>query len=82
MKAYEILLKCRSPENRYKLAKICLKLNKLREAEKALLNHKHSSRRSSTNNPNFEKQVPNGAAGCYLLGVIYDKCSKYEQANN
>lgn len=37
-KAYEILKDCANPANRYKFALTCIKLNKLQEAEKALLN--------------------------------------------
>ena len=36
-KAYEVLKGCSSNANRYKLALTCLKLNKLAEAEKVLL---------------------------------------------
>lgn len=36
-KAYHILKDCKSDQNRYKLALTCLKLNKLKEAERALL---------------------------------------------
>jgi hypothetical protein len=36
-KAYEVLKGCTSGENRYKLAITCMKLNKLLEAEKALI---------------------------------------------
>ena len=39
-KAYEILKDCTSNQNRYKFALTCLKLNKLTEAEQALLNRK------------------------------------------
>lgn len=35
-KAYYILQDCKSEMNRYKYALACLKLNKLKEAEKAL----------------------------------------------
>jgi len=36
-KAYEVLKSCTSPNNRYKMALVCLKLNRLVEAEKVLL---------------------------------------------
>ena len=39
-KAYEVLKDCQANANRYRLALTCLKLNKLQEAEKALLNKK------------------------------------------
>lgn len=41
-KAYEVLKDCTSNANRYKFALTCIKLNKLAEAEKALLNKKAS----------------------------------------
>ena len=71
-KAYEILKDCKSPENRYKLALVCMKLNKQEEAEKALVNSKHVSSRSQAKE-NKERQIPNGAAGYYLLGLIHHK---------
>jgi hypothetical protein len=40
-KAYEILKDCQNSQNRYKFALTCLKLNKLQEAERALLNKKN-----------------------------------------
>ena len=36
-KAYEVLKPCTSPVNRYKYALTCIKLNKLGEAERALI---------------------------------------------
>ena len=36
-KAYEVLKTCTSCANRYKLALTCIKLNKLVEAERALI---------------------------------------------
>ena len=36
-KAYHILKDCKSDQNRYKFAITCLKLNKLKEAERSLL---------------------------------------------
>jgi len=50
-KAYEVLQGSQSERNRYKLAFTCLKLKKMTEAERVLL----------------DKSVPNGAAGYYLL---------------
>jgi hypothetical protein len=40
-KAFEVLRDCQSNANRYKFALTCLKLNKLADAEKALLNRKN-----------------------------------------
>ena len=68
-KAYEVLKSCTEPTNRYKFAMTCLKLNKLGEAERALildrdaLGSKFHGNHSITN-------VPNGAAGLYLLGQV------------
>ncbi len=39
-KAYEVLKDCQNNANRYKFALTCVKLNKLNEAEKALINRK------------------------------------------
>ena len=36
-KSYEVLKGCSSPANRYKFALTCIKLNRLAEAEKVLL---------------------------------------------
>ncbi len=36
-KAYEVLKDCKSPQNRYKLALTCIKLKKMAEAERVLL---------------------------------------------
>ena len=41
-KAYEVLKDCTQNANRYKFALTCIKLNKLQEAEKALLNRKQA----------------------------------------
>lgn len=66
-KAYEVLKDCTNPENRYKLALISMKLNRNDEAEKALINGKQTSMRNQSKE-NKERQIPNGAAGFYLLG--------------
>ncbi len=39
-KAYEVLKNCSSGPNRYKLALTCIKLNRLAEAEKVLLDQR------------------------------------------
>lgn len=57
-KAYEVLKNCQQPESRYKHALTCIKLKKYSEAERALLGGRGK----------FDlKNVPNGAAGFYLL---------------
>lgn len=38
-KAYHILKDCKSEQNKYKFAVVCLKLNKLNDAEKALMSN-------------------------------------------
>lgn len=57
-KAYDVLKSSQSPQNRYKFALTCMKLKKWEEAEKSL-----QGGRSRTD----IKNVPNGAAGLYLL---------------
>jgi tetratricopeptide (TPR) repeat protein len=79
-KAYEILQNCRNSANRYKLALLCSKLSKFEEAENALLNKKYVQTRSSRDDKNIEKQIPNGAAGYYLLGMIHQKKEKDREA--
>ncbi|CAL5041891.1 unnamed protein product [Urochloa decumbens] len=58
--AYHILKGKKLPESRYLFAMSCFRMNLLREAEDTLC---------PVNEPNIE--VPNGATGHYLLGVIY-----------
>ena len=72
-KAYHILLQCKTEENRYKLAMACLKLNKLKEAEKALIPSHFSdfmSNKYSNQSTYRIENVPNGSYGLYLLGLI------------
>ncbi|XP_066307633.1 cell division cycle protein 27 homolog B-like isoform X10 [Miscanthus floridulus] len=58
--AYHILKGKKLPESRYLFATSCFRINLLREAEETLC---------PVNEPNME--VPSGATGHYLLGVIY-----------
>ncbi|GBG58701.1 hypothetical protein CBR_g102 [Chara braunii] len=58
-RAYLVLKGAKSPQSRYLYALACMDLNKLVEAEAALLPPDDCS-----------ADVPNGAAGHYLLGVI------------
>ncbi|WOK95310.1 cell division cycle protein [Canna indica] len=58
--AYQILKGTKMPQSRYLFAVSCFQMNLLHEAETALC---------PANEPNAE--VPNGAAGHYLLGLIY-----------
>ncbi|CAH8316165.1 unnamed protein product [Eruca vesicaria subsp. sativa] len=58
--AYYILKGSKTPQSRYLFAFSCFKLDLLGEAEAALLSTEDSV-----------EQVPGGAAGYYLLGLIY-----------
>ncbi|XP_006657144.3 cell division cycle protein 27 homolog B isoform X1 [Oryza brachyantha] len=58
--AYHILKGKKLPESRYLFAMSCFRMNLLREAEETLC---------PVNEPNME--VPSGATGHYLLGLIY-----------
>ena len=74
-KAYHILQNCKNDENRYKLAVACVRMNKLKEAEKALLGpNLYDFLSSKINN------VPNGSFGVYLLGLINEKQQKFQEA--
>ena len=82
-KAYHILLQCKTEENRYKLAMACLKLNKLKEAEKALIPSHFSdfmSNKYSNQSTYRIENVPNGSYGLYLLGLINEKQQKHSEA--
>lgn len=82
-KAFHILQQCKSEENRYKFATVCLKLNKLKEAERAL-SPSHFSDIFSNKYGNQASlrldNVPNGSYGIYLLGLIYEKQQKHAEA--
>uniref|UniRef100_A0A0E0LDL7 Cdc23 domain-containing protein n=1 Tax=Oryza punctata TaxID=4537 RepID=A0A0E0LDL7_ORYPU len=67
--AYHILKGKKLPESRYLFAMSCFRMNLLREAEEALC---------PVNEPNIE--VPSGATGHYLLGVIYRYTGRVEAA--
>jgi anaphase-promoting complex subunit 3 len=54
---------------------VCLKLNKLVEAERALLTDKYFSKNILSKE--VEGIIPNGAAGYYLLGLITEKLGVY-----
>ena len=78
-KAYEVLKGCTSSANRYKLALTCLKLNKLAEAEKVLLDYPNI-RSLTIMDSDQMKKVPYGAAGLYLLGQVRELQSKRKEA--
>lgn len=66
-KAYHLLKDSNALPNRYKLALVCMRMQKYEEAEKAL---KLSE----------ELQVIGGAAGCYLLGTILERQARHKDA--
>jgi len=74
-KAYDVLRGCTSGPNRYKLALTCIKLNRLADAEKVLLDQ-NNIRALSLMDPEQLKKVPNGAAGLFLLGQVRELQSK------
>ncbi len=63
-KVYYILKDSKSDANRYKFALSCLKINKLKDAEKALVGP------DPKNGVKNYDAIPNGSYGLYLLGVI------------
>ncbi|BDA50167.1 Cell division cycle protein 27 homolog [Coccomyxa sp. Obi] len=70
-RAYNLLLgNSNDPQSRYLLAQCCMRLGKHQEAEHAL-------------NPDGDRamgEVPNGAAGYYLLGKICALSNRHEEA--
>jgi anaphase-promoting complex subunit 3 len=70
-KAFNILKESKSSQCRYLFAQTCVKLNRLVEAERALLTDKHYSK--SILSKDVESVIPNGSAGYYLLGLIAEK---------
>eukprot|EP00347_Sterkiella_histriomuscorum_P021758 403332866 len=79
-KAYEVLKNSINNANRYKFALTCFKLNKLQEAEKTLLNRKSSMPLQQQDQNSLLNQVPNGAAGLFLLGQICERQIKRKEA--
>ena len=61
-KVFHVLKDCKNEMNRYKFAVSCSKINKYKEAEKALLGDISKGRNLDT--------VANGSYGLYLLGVV------------
>ena len=70
-KSYEILKNCISHKCRFLLAQVCIKLNKLIEAEKAIYGEKGLN--YSITAPELENEIVFGSAGYYLLGIICEK---------
>lgn len=65
---YHILHECTDPANRYLLALVCIAIGKLPEAERALSPSLQQDPEKLTQQQLSE--VPEGAAGLYLLGRI------------
>jgi len=77
--AYLILQQGRSlDDNRYLLATCCLALDKLEEAERALLPFPHCLPQNLT--AATAAEVPGGASGLYLLGVICKRAHRKDAA--
>jgi anaphase-promoting complex subunit 3 len=66
-----------SAENRYLLAISCFEQNKLVEAENALL---YNGQRNSFDFTVAKENIPNGAAGLYLMGKICRRANRRQQA--
>ena len=60
--------------NRYKFALSCSKINKYKDAERALLGSELQSK-----SKNYDS-VANGSYGLYLLGVVCEKQTRYSDA--
>lgn len=73
-KVYHILKDTKTELNRYKFALSCSKINKYKDAEKALLG---SNDQIKTKNYD---SVANGSYGLYLLGVVCEKQTRYADA--
>ena len=79
-KAFQILKHTQSHQCRYLFALICIKLNKFIDAEKALVTEKYYSKGLAIKE--IENVIPNGAAGYYLLGIVFEKMSRRSEAFN
>ena len=66
-----------TPECKYKLAQIALKLNDHSMAERMLLNGKWGERNTVRIS---EIDAPKGASGFYLLGTVYERKGQYQKA--
>ena len=77
-KAYSVLKQVKGKRARFLFATAALRVNKLAEAEMALLPETNIQKGTSPKIP-FE-QVVNGAHGLYLLGQISERLGKKQQA--
>jgi tetratricopeptide (TPR) repeat protein len=57
----------------------CVRINKLRDGEKALCPIENISRSTMSHR---DYAMPNGCYGHYLLGTIYERQQKYQEAKN
>lgn len=81
VRAYHLLQGCRTQHNRYLLALCCLDLGHLDEAERVLLSASSVGTAGSAHaGPAAAGDVPNGAAGLYLLGLVSVKTQRRELA--
>jgi hypothetical protein len=71
-KAYSTLKDQKNSQCRYLFAEVCLKLNKLEEAERALFTDKFYAKKSIISKE-LTNVIPNGPQGYYLLGLICEK---------
>lgn len=71
-KAYHLLKDSVCHENRYKLALVCIKMNKYDEVEKALT--------LKPSNDTKNVQIAGGAAGYYLLACVAERQAKLKEA--
>lgn len=72
---FHILKDSKNETNRYKFAVSCIKINKYKEAEKALLGSETMKIKNYDN-------VANGSYGLYLLGVVCEKQTRYADAKD
>lgn len=72
-RAEMVLLGCKAPQNRYLLALCAMRLGKLNDAQEALLG-------TSSHEMDEKANIPNGAAGLYLMGMICLKSQQRDRA--
>jgi tetratricopeptide (TPR) repeat protein len=74
-KVYHILKDAKNEMNRYKFALSCSKINKYKDAERAL----NGGNNDIIKTKNFDV-VANGSYGLYLYGVVCEKQTRYADA--
>lgn len=75
-KVFHILKDSKTESNRYKFALSCSKINKYKEAERALLGNIEQGK-----SKNYDA-VANGSYGLYLLGVVCEKQTRFNDAKD